>query len=247
MSARTVLVSLHDASPRHATAVEGILGFLAELGIPPVPLLVVPDFHGAWPLEDHPGFAGRLRAWHDIGHELVLHGYWHQERSEDIAGSRIGDSLKRRFLTGGEGEFLALDAPAARRRIEMGLDMWNRCGLPDRPRGFIPPAWLHAPDLDLALWALGFTWTENHVGTRLSDGRALANPVISWASRDPLRRLGSRVVCPFLERIWRSRPVVRIALHPHDFDHPALVRSISQVLRRCADNSSWGDLSRLVG
>lgn len=235
------MVSLHDVSPRHEEAVVRILAFLEERGIPPVPLLVVPDFHGTWPLDRHPAFVERLRRWHARGHELVLHGYWHRETGDPRRATGFGDGFKRTFLTGGEGEFLALDPEQTGERLDAGLAMWERAGLPGRPTGFVPPAWLHNSALDEQLRSRGFLWTENHHGLRLGDGRAIRSPVISWASRDPFRRIASRVVCPSLERLWRDREILRIALHPHDFDWPTLVRSIDLVLSRAGKRGRWSE------
>lgn len=233
------MVSIHDASPRHQDALDAMLEFLRERGIPPVPLLVVPDFHATWPLDRHPAFVERLHRWREQGHELVLHGYLHRETP--VPGRRAGalERFKRGFLTGGEGEFLALDAAGCGRRLDEGLAMWERAGLPGRPTGFVPPAWLHNDALDAELWKRGFLWTENHLGMRFSDGRTLPSPVISWASRDVFRRIGSRLVCPTLERAWRDRETLRIALHPHDFDWPSLVRSIDAVLSRASSRGEW--------
>lgn len=232
------MVSLHDVSPRHAAAVEAILEHLAGKGIPPVPLLVVPDFHGSWSLEDHPGFVDRLKEWEARGHELVLHGLRHREARPSDRAAGLDERFKRAFLTGGEGEFLALDGPRAGDLLGEGLAMWERVGL-SRPTGFVPPAWLHNHTLDAELWKRGFLWTENHHGLRYADGRAIASPVISWASRDPFRRIASRAVCPALERLWRGRETLRIALHPHDYDWPSLVRSIDLVLDRAARRGGW--------
>jgi predicted deacetylase len=227
MDAR-LLVSLHDVSPRHGRAVESILGHLERLGLPPVPLLVVPDFHGKWRLSEHPAFLDRLRAWSSKGHELCLHGFFHLERSEDAsAASGPGAILRRRLLTAGEGEFLSLAPDRARARLEAGLAEWDACGLGSRPRGFVPPAWLRRPDLPEVLWSMGFSWTEDHHHVLFREAPALRSPVITWASRDPVRRIGSRFFAPAALRAWNSRDVLRVAIHPHDWDHPALVRSIS--------------------
>lgn len=235
------MVSIHDASPRHQEALERMLVFLRERGVPPVPLLVVPDFHAGWPLDRHPAFVERLHHWHELGHELVLHGYLHRETPVTGGKVGLGDRFKRGVLTGGEGEFLGLDAAECGRRLDDGLAMWERAGLPGRPTGFVPPAWLHNGALDAELWKRGFLWTENHHGLRFADGRSVAAPVISWASRDPVRRIASRVVCPTLERVWRDRDTLRIALHPHDFDWPSLVRSIDSVLALAARRGPWSE------
>lgn len=227
-----LLVSLHDVSPRHADSVRAILRWLERTGLPPAQLLVVPDFHGRWPLASHADFCQEINAWGALGHELVLHGYFHIE--DPRAGAPAGNlkaRFQRRFLTAGEGEFLSLDAAEAGARLDRGLDMWSEACLSPRPAGFIPPAWLHRPDLDEALWARGFAWTENHQGFRFRDGSSLPSPVITWASRDPVRRIGSRIYCPSAVRLHRNARLLRIAIHPHDFDHPSLVRSIGRTLR----------------
>lgn len=228
-----LLVSLHDVSPRHAASVRSIVGWLGRLGLPPAQLLVVPDFHGKWPLASHAGFCQEISDWARLGHELVLHGYFHLESpTSGMASGNLRSRFQRRFLTAGEGEFLSLDAKEAGVRLDRGLDMWAEACLSPRPTGFIPPAWLHRPDLDDALWERGFEWTENHQGFRFRDGMRLPSPVITWASRDPLRRIGSRIYCPSAVRLHKNADLLRIAIHPHDFDHPSLVRSIERTLRR---------------
>lgn len=230
-SAPGLLVSLHDVSPRHAAAVEEILAGFRALGLPPALLLVVPDFHGEWPLSDHPRFVERLGELGAAGHELALHGYFHKELAEDRADSRGASAyLRRHFMTAGEGEFLSLSPGRQRQRLEDGLRMWALTGL-EKPVGFVPPAWLHRPDLSEILWESGFAWTENHRGLLFRDRAPLVAPVITWASRDPLRRIGSRVFAPVALRTWKSAPLLRIAVHPHDWDHPALVKSIQTTIR----------------
>ncbi len=231
MPAPSLVVSLHDVSPRHAVAVDAILSEFQALGLPPAVLLVVPDFHGDWPLSDHPRFLGRLRELGEAGHELALHGYFHQELARDRSASRGPSAfLRRQFLTAGEGEFLSLSPERQRQRLEDGLGMWEASGL-ERPEGFVPPAWLHRPDLPEILWERGFSWTEDHHGLLFRDRPSLKSPVITWASRDPLRRIGSRFFAPLALRAWRAAPVLRIAVHPHDWDHPFLVGSIRATIR----------------
>lgn len=226
-----LLLSLHDVSPRHAPAVKTILEWLSAREMPRAQLLVVPDFHGNWPLSEHPEFCQDIANWRDQGHELVLHGYYHLEsKSTPQPAQGLVARFQRRFLTAGEGEFLALSAAAAAELLDDGLAMWEKAGLGDRPEGFIPPAWLHRPDLDPVLWSRGFKWTENHRGIRFSDGKRLDAPVITWASRDPVRRIGSRIYCPSAVRLHANAEVLRIAIHPNDFDHPQLVRSIERTL-----------------
>lgn len=241
-----ILVSLHDVSPRHADRCREILAFLKERGVPPVALLVVPDFHGGWPLDAHPEFVREILGWHEAGHELVLHGYWHRELEAAVPeGDWMRTWFARRFMTGGEGEFLALAPQAVRERLVAGLSQWERLGLP-RPRGFVPPAWLHNEHLDPALTELGFAWTENHAGVRAPSGQFLSSPVISWASRDVVRRQGSRIVCPLLAHRWKGEKLLRVAIHPHDFDWPQLRRSIDRVLGTLAHHGPFASYRELL-
>jgi hypothetical protein len=67
-------------------------------------------------------------------------------------------------------------------------------------------------------------WSPS-TGTRLARG-----PVITWASRTPLRLASSLVAAAAL----RSAPprVLRIGVHPPDCRHPALVRSIGKTFAK---------------
>ncbi|HEV7589616.1 MAG TPA: hypothetical protein VGO40_15985, partial [Longimicrobium sp.] len=98
------------------------------------------------------------------------------------------------------------------------------------PAGFVAPAWLATPALPPLLRRHGFAWTEDHAAVvDLSAGRAIAAPVITWATRTPLRRATSVAGTPLLLRLRRRSRVLRLAVHPLDFDHPRTVASIRRV------------------
>src|SRR5690348_3472918 len=46
-----VLVAVHDVTPAHAGRLDVLYRLLEEFGIRQYALLVVPDWHGAWPLD----------------------------------------------------------------------------------------------------------------------------------------------------------------------------------------------------
>ncbi len=237
MTAPSHIIALHDVSPRHASACARILSFLQERQLPPAALLLVPDFHHHWPLDVSTEFVSQVKNWAAAGHELALHGLHHFEERQ--TGGGLSAAFQRKFMTGGEGEFLALSADEVRERLEAGLAIWKCTGLP-RPQGFVPPAWLYNENLDPELSRLGFSWTESHLELRAPGGTVRPSPVISWASRDALRRLGSLIVCPTLARRHRHTPLLRVAIHPHDFDWPSLVQSISRVLEYLGHHGSFG-------
>jgi len=74
----SLLVSIHDVTPALAEGVARLWALCAERGVRPA-LLVVPDWHGEWPLEAHPAFVAWLRARAGEGAEIVLHGERHDE------------------------------------------------------------------------------------------------------------------------------------------------------------------------
>ncbi|HZW72006.1 MAG TPA: hypothetical protein VFF43_00605, partial [Caldimonas sp.] len=51
-----------------------------------------------------------------------------------------------------------------------------------------------------------------------------------WASRSAGRRTSSRMVAAAERRLWTRHPLVRVALHPGDFDHPRIVDSIARTI-----------------
>lgn len=239
-SVRTLVISLHDATPFHLERMRRAEGVFQELGIEKVTYLFVPEYHGGYPSAEHPGFAEWCRSPRPFRIDWHLHGYHHLEipGSGDSAGkygaggSGIGNFFKRKFMTAGEGEFLALDSHSQRRKLVAGRDAFRRCLQAD-PTGFVAPAWLFNPALPPLLKEMGFQYTEDHRRIyRVDTGSSLESPVITWATRTFLRKYGSLAVCPTLARLWSDAPVLRVAMHPFDFDHASTTANIKSVLRR---------------
>jgi predicted deacetylase len=231
---KSLIVSLHDVTPVHAARLDRAEALLRSLGIAEVTYLLVPRFHDV-PSDEDATFIRWCRAPRPFRVHWMLHGYLHRESRDfatrDDPASPPGAWWKRRLLTGGEGEFLALHGEALHERLIQGRDVFRRC-LDADPDGFVPPAWLAHPALQPTLRDLGFAYTEDHHRLyQLQQARARRAPVITWATRTLTRRVGSRLVCPALGLVWRAQPVLRVALHPHDFDYPATVANITRLLR----------------
>jgi uncharacterized protein len=231
-----LLVSLHDVSPVHLQRLQKAEELLCASGVSATQYLLVPQFHGHYRASEYPGFIDWCCRERSFDVSWWLHGFHHLDvpAGEEAAASlTLTDRIKRRFLTAGEGEFLALDATEQRRRLMAGLEEYARCFGGARPAGFVAPAWLFKPEALLPLLReLGFPYTEDH--HRLYDvnrGLSIPAPVITWATRTLIRKYGSLVLSPLRARWFRHAPVVRLALHPHDFDHPTTVRNIEGVLR----------------
>lgn len=222
----TLLVSIHDVTPAFRAEVETLDAMCAAVGAVPA-LLVVPDWHGRWPLEGSADFVAWVRGRARDGAEIVLHG----ERHDEVGLPRGWRDAVRAFgRTAREGEFLTLDYPAARERIARGIARLTALGLP--PVGFVPPAWLAREATHRAAADLGLSFTEDETGVRLlASGRKLAAPAVRWSSRTALRAAGSVVVAAGRRLVQGGAPVVRIALHPADLRHPLTRRSVERALR----------------
>ena len=223
----TLLVSIHDVSPAFRREV-GILDALCRSrGVTPA-LLVVPDWHGQWPIERSPEFLEWVRERVAQGAEIILHG----ERHDEVGSPRrLQDHLRGWGRTAREGEFLTLGYDAARERIARGLARLRAAGLD--PIGFVPPAWLCRNETHRAVADVGLRFSEDEAGLHLHPARGtLRAPAVRWSSRTGLRAHGSVVIARLRWHLQRRREVVRIALHPSDLAHPATARAVEAELGR---------------
>jgi predicted deacetylase len=228
-SARALVVSLHDVSPRTQPACARVLAELAELGVRKASLLVIPDHHHAGPIEEDAGFCAWLRQLAGAGHEIVLHGYFHERarRSRETARQK----LITRIYTADEGEFYDLDRPTARELVSRGLEILQRVGC--ESRGFIAPAWLLSREAEEALRELGVEYTTTLGSVRdLQHGREWRSQSLVWSVRRGWRRAASRVWNALLFRRLRTSPLLRISIHPVDLAHAAIWRQISSLTTR---------------
>jgi predicted deacetylase len=221
----TLLVSIHDVTPALEAPVRRLWELCAARGVVPA-LLVVPDWHGAWPLDRHPAFAAWLAGCAAGGAELFLHGYRHDEA--DLPRG-AGDALRAWGRTAREGEFLTLGRAAAAERIARGLGLLRRLGL--APIGFVPPAWLAREEGFAAARDAGLPLSEDAGAVRIGAAR-LPSPAVRWSGRTALRAHGSALVAEARWRLQRGAALVRIALHPGDLAHPASARSLERTLDR---------------
>ena len=231
MQQRIVLVSLHDVTPRHAGRLARADALFRDLGVTHATYLIVPRYHRGWPIEEDAAFSRWCRAAAPFSVRWCLHGYHHEET--DTRGSdrpSLRTWLKRRFLTAGEGEFLSLSAAAVGDRIDRGRKAFKSCVGLD-PTGFVAPAWLFNRALMPELAERDFAWTEDH--WRIYDLQrhtTIDAPVITWASRARVRRWVSTWLAPRLLQRWHDKPILRIAVHPSDFDHPSIVEAIAATI-----------------
>ncbi len=141
-----LIVSVHDVAPATRAAVEKIVAELSRHHIPVCSLLVVPNYHHRGSSTEDRGFVRWLQDLEAQGHEIVIHGYFHERPRRN--GEGLPEKFFTRLYTRDEGEFYDLDYDEAFRRITQAREEFARAGL--TPRGFIAPAWLLGPAAERA-------------------------------------------------------------------------------------------------
>jgi len=221
------VIAVHDVTPAHEAAVRQLWALCRARAVAPA-LFVVPNWHGSWPLAEHPEFVGWVAEASAQGAEIVLHG----ERHDEVGTPRRWqDHVAAWGRTDREGEFLTLDYAAALERIARGTMALSALGL--RPTGFAPPAWLAREDTFRAAAAADLDFGEDESSVRLlRTGDRLAAPAVRWSARTRTRAVGSVAVAGARWRLQRRVPLIRIALHPRDLAQPATARSVVRALDR---------------
>jgi len=228
-------VSIHDVAPATWDDCMRLAQALREVAELPLTWLVVPQYHrpGGEPARMEAGLERALVQ----GDELALHGFTHLDTAPR------GPGLSERFWRGRyshEGEFAALPADEAARRIQGGLDWFAERGWP--VHGFVPPAWLMGEGAWQALRAFDFDYTTTflrfHVlgagagaGTPGSGG-TVWSPSLVYAARNRTGRLASPLLADALALALARRPLIRLSLHPPDVRHPRLLRHAQATVER---------------
>lgn len=230
--ARRLLASIHDVGPRFEPQIDQLAELLERcLGTARFAMLVVPDHWGNHPLSADRAFQTRLRGWADTGIEMFVHGWYHR----DLSGHSGVAAFKARHMTAGEGEFLGLDERQATARMREGKALIEDV-IGREVAGFIAPAWLYGEGARAALRQCGFRLAEDHwrVWDARTDAVLARGPVVTWASRSPMRAASSLAFAALARRVLPTMSTVRVAVHPGDVTRPALLGSIDATLARFA-------------
>jgi predicted deacetylase len=229
-ASKSFIVSLHDAHPGSQAAIAEQIAFLAERGVTRSSILVVPEFHHRGSLLQDKGFCEAVSSWQAEGHELVLHGYFHDRR--ESPPDKLSTLFWTRFYTSREAEFLDLPPASARLRLERGRALFDSLGW--RATGFVAPAWLMAGGLTSLLAEMGFAYT-----TRVGEiipllpgvNRLIHSQSLCYSTRAGWRRVASALWNKYLYGRLRGANLIRLSLHPRDLEFPLLRRQIDQIVR----------------
>jgi predicted deacetylase len=231
---KSLVVSVHDVSPSTRAVCDRMLDALARLGVVRTSLLVIPNHHHHGHFLDDPAFCRWLASRATAGHEIVIHGYFHQR------AAREGEDLRDRFVTqvytAHEGEFYDLSQAEAADLLGRAKSDFARFraeyapGVPT-PVGFIAPAWLLGAEAEAAVREAGFGYTTRLTTfDNLRTGEVTRSQSLVYSPRNAWRRVVSRGWNAWLSRRLRGNPLLRIGLHPPDFQFPTLWRQIERIV-----------------
>jgi len=225
---RSLIVSLHDVAPTTWPIAREILSELHNDGIRKCSLLVVPNYHRHGSSVEDREFVSALRDLESEGHEIVIHGYFHERPRR--SGESLFDRFVTRTYTQDEGEFFDLNYDEARRRINLAREEFEAAGL--KPCGFIAPAWLLNPAAERAAKDAGMEYTTRLASIRdLRFNHTFPARSLVYSVRNEWRRSASLCWNALLAQLTRGKSLARVSIHPVDHNHPAIWGQTRQLLR----------------
>ena len=222
-----LIVSIHDVAPSTQSIADKIISELTQKGIRHCSLLVVPDYHRQGASMKDRQFVSWLRQLEAAGHEIVIHGYFH-ERPRQTRESFL-EKFITQFYTQGEGEFYDLGYDEAFRRIRTARDELLGSGL--KPRGFVAPAWLLSGEGERAARDAEMEYTTGLRTVRdLRSGETFSARSLVYSVRNGWRRVTSLAWNAALSQMLKTNPLMRLSIHPPDFSHPTIWRQIVDLI-----------------
>lgn len=168
-------------------------------------------------------FISWLRDLESAGHEIVIHGYFHERprgRNETWP-----EKFLTRFYTNDEGEFYDLGYEEALRRITSARDEFVANGL--TPRGFVAPAWLLSNEGERAARDAELEYTTRLRTVRdLRSGEDFPARSLVYSVRSNWRRGVSLLWNAALFQFVKRAPLLRLSIHLPDHSYPAIWRQI---------------------
>ena len=218
-----VVVSVHDVAPCTQQITSTIISELSAHGVRVCSVLVVPDYHHKGLFARHREFVTWLRMLEADGHEVVIHGYFH-ERSPQTRET-LRDKFVTRFYTQKEGEFYDLSYEEALRRITTARDEFRAHGL--KPRGFVAPAWLLGNEAEQAVRDAQLEYTTRLRSVcDLRSGSIFPARTFVYSVHNGWRPGLSRSWNAAVFRLLKNNPLLRISIHPPDYSQPSIWKQI---------------------
>lgn len=224
---QSLVVSIHDVAPSTRETTEKIVAELARRGVRACSLLVVPNYHQQGKFVEDRQFVSWLRNLEAQGHEIVIHGYFH-ERPRRVR-ENLRDQFITQFYTQGEGEFYDLPYEEAFRRITSARDEFRDAGL--SPRGFVAPAWLLNSEGERAARDAEMEYTTRLTSVHdLRSNEIFPARSLVYSVQSQWRRLTSLAWNATLAKLMKERQLVRLSIHPPDYIYPPIWRQIGDLV-----------------
>jgi predicted deacetylase len=224
----SMVISVHDIAPSTQTIADKIISAVARRGIRVCSLLVVPNYHHQGASMQDPKFVSWLRDLESAGHEIVIHGYFHERPPRET--ETIRDKFITRFYTQNEGEFYDLGYEDALERIQRARDEFCFAGL--HPRGFVAPAWLLNREGERAARDAGLEYTTRlRSVSDLRSGDDFFSRSLVYSVRNEWRRMASLSWNAVMARVLKTQSLARLSLHPPDYLHAPIWQQIVDLIR----------------
>lgn len=221
---RKLLLSLHDFHPGSRKAIGEQLKFCLQRCPGHASILVIPEYHHGKSVESCSASLRELEAWQSSGHDLAVHGYFH-----DRKGLPDDSWFWTRIYTNQEAEFYRLDPTQAELRLDRSLGIWRRQGW--AAKGFVAPGWLLASSFEPVLRRKGFVYTCRLTDVlHLADGRRDRAWAGTYSLRSGWRRELAKRWHPIWKALWAGKPLVRLSLHPGDLEAPFVRQQVGALL-----------------
>ncbi|HUO73336.1 MAG TPA: DUF2334 domain-containing protein [Solirubrobacteraceae bacterium] len=230
-------VAVHDVEPRSFAQVRSIRQWLLDRDVSRATLLVIPaaDLH---PIGARaPLLAAWLRSRVACGDAVAQHGFAHKA----VAVAPWPRSLLASWQGGAAAEFPGLGRDDTAKRVHTGTRLLKEIEL--EPRGFVAPGYAYTRALRGVL-ADSFEWFADLRGIRMRCGGDVRCRALCLGSSTTLKR----ALSPAMIRAaaWDPGPVMRIDIHPADFDLPGHVATLESLLER-ADGRTAVTYDELLG
>src|SRR5437868_15205850 len=228
-----MVVSLHDIAPSSQQIANTIISELGRRGVSVCSLLVVPDYHHQGLFTRNQQFVSWLRGLEADGHEIVIHGYFHERPRR--AKESLRDQFLTRFYAQNEGGCNDLAYNEALRRIVTARDELLAHGL--KPRGFVAPAWLLSEEAERAAGDAQMEYTTRlRTVCDLRSGNVFPARTLVYSARNGWRRSVSRAWNATLFRFLKGTSLLRVSIHPSDYSHPAIWRHVTELVERSVES-----------
>lgn len=225
---KQIAVALHDVEPSTYSRCAEIRGWLDQRGIERATLLVIPaaDLH---PLHSRrPDMLDWLQQQVAAGDAVAQHGFTHR-RMHSLLPPR---SWVVRWQGGKACEFPGLDADETRKAVDSGRRVLKLAGL--EPRGFVAPGYAYTRALREQL-ETRFEWWGGLLGVH-ANGHGRRTPALCLGTSGVIKRATS----PLIVRTGAllSPRLLRLDIHPADFDHARHVQALESIIRRASGRAA---------